>query len=180
MFLDHWSLICSRHKEETLTFLTVKTAAVRCGAKPAELLRVPLCGRAGMAGCDAVRNVFARLGLPYRILSEDAGGALALFYHPTRLNEAFDLSGRKVAVFGTGDSVGFADTFANALGILADKAVERGATLVGQVPAVGYAAVESLAVRDGNFVGLALDDTNEAEQTPDRIAAWAKVLQAAI
>ena len=50
MFLDHWSLICSRHKEETLTFLTVKTAAVRCGAKPAELLRVPLCGRAGMAG----------------------------------------------------------------------------------------------------------------------------------
>ena len=48
MFLDHWSLICSRHKEETLTFLTVKTAAVRCGAKPAELLRVPLCGRAGI------------------------------------------------------------------------------------------------------------------------------------
>ena len=29
MFLDHWSLICSRHKEETLTFLTVKTATVR-------------------------------------------------------------------------------------------------------------------------------------------------------
>lgn len=99
MFLDHWSLICSRHKEETLTFLTVKTAAVRCGAKPAELLRVPLCGRAGMAGCDAVRNVFARLGLPYRILSEDAGGALALFYHPTRLNEA--LSDSRASAFLT-------------------------------------------------------------------------------
>lgn len=27
MFLDHWSLICSRHKEETLTFLTVYGAA---------------------------------------------------------------------------------------------------------------------------------------------------------
>lgn len=99
MFLDHWSLICSRHKEETLTFLTVKTAAVRCGAKPTELLRVPLCGRAGMAGCDAVRNVFARLGLPYRILSEDAGGALALFYHPTRLNEA--LSDSRASAFLT-------------------------------------------------------------------------------
>ena len=84
MFLDHWSLICSRHKEETLTFLTVKTAAVRCGAKPAELLRVPLCGRAGMAGCDAVRNVFA---------------ALALFYHPTRLNEA--LSDSRASAFLT-------------------------------------------------------------------------------
>lgn len=96
------------------------------------------------------------------------------------LLDAVDLTGRKVAVFGTGDSVGFADTFVNAIGILADKAVERGATLVGQVPAVGYSAVESLAVRDGNFVGLALDDTNEADQTPDRIAAWAKTLQASL
>ena len=96
------------------------------------------------------------------------------------LLDAVDLTGRKVAVFGTGDSVGFADTFVNAIGILADKAVERGATLVGQVPVVGYSAVESLAVRDGNFVGLALDDTNESDQTPDRIAAWAKTLQASL
>ncbi len=109
----------------------------------------------------------------YGELQDDWAAGIALL-------DAADLSGRKVAVFGTGDSVGFADTFVNAIGILADKAVERGATLVGQVPAVGYAAVESLAVRDGNFVGLALDDTNEAEQTPDRIAAWAKALQASI
>lgn len=96
------------------------------------------------------------------------------------LLDTVDLTGRKVAVFGTGDSVGFAETFVNAIGILADKAIERGATLVGQVPIVGYSAVESLAVRDGNFVGLALDDTNEADQTPDRIAAWAKTLQASL
>ena len=107
----------------------------------------------------------------YGELQDDWAAGIALL-------DAVDLTGRKVAVFGTGDSVGFADTFANAIGILADKAVERGATLVGQVPAAGYAAVESRAVRDGQFVGLALDDTNEAEQTPERIATWAKQLQA--
>ena len=51
--------------------------------------------------------------------------------------DALDLTGRKVAVFGTGDQVGFSDTFVNAIGILADKALERGATLVGQVPSEG-------------------------------------------
>ena len=109
----------------------------------------------------------------YGELQDDWASGIALL-------DAVDLTGRKVAVFGTGDSVGFADTFANALGILADKAVERGATLVGQVPADGYAAKDSLAVRDGRFVGLALDDTNEAEQTPGRLAAWAEQLRAAL
>ena len=51
---------------------------------------------------------------------------------------------------------------------------------MGQVPADGYAAKDSLAVRDGRFVGLALDDTNEAEQTPGRLAAWAEQLRAAL
>lgn len=86
--LDVWSEICSRHREETLAFLTMKTAAVRCGAKPAELLRVPLCGRQGPDGCGKVRAVFTQLALPYRILSEEGEGALALFFHPARLAEA--------------------------------------------------------------------------------------------
>lgn len=88
MFVEEWSLICSRHREETLTFLTVKTAAVRCGAKPAELLRVPLCARAAACGRGGVGDVCARLGLPYRLLSQDSGGALALFFHPARLAAA--------------------------------------------------------------------------------------------
>ena len=89
MFVDEWSLICSRHREERLTFLTVKTAAVRCGMKPAELLRVPLCTRAAAAGgCAGVGDVCARLGLPYRLLSLRGDGALALFFHPARLTEA--------------------------------------------------------------------------------------------
>lgn len=107
----------------------------------------------------------------YGELQDDWAAGIAML-------DTVDLSGRKVAVFGTGDSSGFSDTFCNAIGILADKAVERGATLVGQVPADGYQATESMAVRDGAFVGLALDDTNESELTPGRIEAWVKTLQA--
>lgn len=128
---------------------------------------------ADAAAFDADLVILGSSTWGYGELQDDWAAGIALL-------DAVDLTGKKVAVFGTGDSSGFADTFANAIGILADKAVERGATLVGQVPAVGYGAVESLAVRDGMFVGLALDDTNEAEKTPGRIAAWAKGLQAVL
>ena len=86
MLIDAWSMICARHREETLTFLTVKTAAVRCGAKPAELLRVPVSAPQAAGGRS--RGVCAALGLPHRILREDAASDLLLFYHPERLAEA--------------------------------------------------------------------------------------------
>ncbi len=94
--------------------------------------------------------------------------------------DGLNLHGCKAAVFGTGDSCGFSDTFVNAIGILADKAVERGATLVGQVSAEGYPKTGSFALRDGSFVGLPLDETNEPELTGKRLSAWAKTLQAAL
>ena len=36
--------------------------------------------------------------------------------------QGVDLSGKKVAVFGTGDQEGYADTFVDAIGVLADAA----------------------------------------------------------
>lgn len=83
---EDWSLICSRHREDTLSYLTVKTAAVRCGLKPGELLRVPLCAPCRRAG--GPESVLARLGLPYRVLERTATGLLAVFYHPAKLAEA--------------------------------------------------------------------------------------------
>lgn len=106
IFLDEWSMICSRHREDTLSFLTVKTAAVRCGAKPGELLRVPLCERAKGTACAALRTVFARLGLPYRILSEDSGSVLALFFHPLRLSEALRSEEVRALLSGLGYPMG--------------------------------------------------------------------------
>ena len=71
-----------------------------------------------------------------------------------------NFAGKKVAVFGLGDSVGFGDSFCVAAETIANAAKEAGATLVGEV--------------------LKLDDTNEADQTDSKIAAWVETLKAAL
>lgn len=107
----------------------------------------------------------------YGELQDDWQAGLALL-------ESVDLTGRKVAVFGTGDQIGFSDTYVNALGILFDAAVARGATPVGETSSAEYRHTASLADRDGKFVGLALDELNEGDKTPERLAAWAETLRA--
>ncbi len=86
--------------------------------------------------------------------------------------DALDLTGKKVALFGLGDQYGYPDTYLDAVGILAERVVERGAQLVGRWPAAGYQVEASLALEDGYFKGLALDEDNEATLTAGRIATW--------
>ena len=69
-----------------------------------------------------------------------------------------NFAGKKVAVFGLGDFVGFADSFCVAAETIANAAKDAGATLVGDI--------------------LKLDDTNESAQTDDKIAAWIAPLKA--
>ena len=71
-----------------------------------------------------------------------------------------NFAGKKVAVFGLGDSQGFADSFCVAADTIANAAKDAGATLVGEV--------------------LKLDETNEADQTDGKIAAWIETLKAAL
>lgn len=94
--------------------------------------------------------------------------------------DAADLKGKKVAVFGMGDQNCFCDTYCDAIGILAQKAEERGAKIVGQTSAAGYAHSSSAADQGGTFCGLALDDGNEPEKTAERIGDWINLLKAAI
>ncbi|MBC6475411.1 MAG: flavodoxin FldA [Hormoscilla sp. GM102CHS1] len=83
-----------------------------------------------------------------------------------------DFSGKKVAYFGPGDQVGYADNFLDAIGILEEKISSLGGTTVGYWPTDGYEYSESKALRDGKFVGLALDDDNQSELTETRIKTW--------
>ena len=71
-----------------------------------------------------------------------------------------NFAGKKVATFGLGDSVGFADSYCVAAETIANAAKDAGATLVGEI--------------------LKLDDTNEADQTDSKIAAWVETLKAAL
>jgi len=92
--------------------------------------------------------------------------------------EHLDLSGKRVAVFGLGDQVSYPDTFGDALLFVADKAEACGATMYGAWPTDGYTFRQSWAVRGGRFVGLMLDEDNQPEQTPSRVAAWLQQVMA--
>lgn len=86
--------------------------------------------------------------------------------------DEIDFSGKKVAYFGAGDQIGYADNFQDAMGILAEKIRSLGGTTVGQWPTIGYEFNESKAVQNGKFVGLALDEDNQPELTESRISTW--------
>jgi len=232
------------HRKELLRFLLVKTAAVRRGVKPGELLRVRHCyegvNAEGLRVCLYRSDIYGILGLDYVELTVEEKSSLVLFYNPhvlastlaeprnarwlTRmgyppaaslhdllahlvrragrcdlphevgifigypLKDVAELlilgsstwgvgdlqddwaaqldavksnfAGKKVAVFGLGDSQGFADSFCVAAETIANAAKDAGATLVGDV--------------------LKLDDTNEADQTDGKIAAWVETLKAAL
>ena len=88
-----------------------------------------------------------------------------------------DFSGKKIAYFGTGDQIGYSDNFQDAMGILEEKITERGGTTVGYWSADGYEFNESKALKDGKFVGLALDEDNQSDLTDKRIKAWVAQLK---
>lgn len=88
--------------------------------------------------------------------------------------EKMNFSGRRVALFGLGDQAAYASTFQDAMGQLARLVRARGAVLVGAWPADGYAHDASDAIEDGMFLGLALDNDNQAHLTASRIAAWTR------
>lgn len=89
-----------------------------------------------------------------------------------------DLSGKTVALFGLGDQVGYAAEFLNGMGILYDFFVEHGARVVGAWPTEGYEFEASEAVRDGKFVGLALDLDNQSGLTDERLSSWLQLIAA--
>lgn len=86
--------------------------------------------------------------------------------------EDLDLKGKKIAVFGLGNQVEYPENFGDAVGILGELVQERGAKLVGFTSTEGYDFESSRAVVDGKFIGLLLDQENQARLSKDRIAKW--------
>jgi len=86
--------------------------------------------------------------------------------------EEIDFSKKRIAVFGLGDQKGYEENFCDAIGIMVDFFEEKGAMIVGKVTLDGYTFEGSKAVRDGQFVGLPLDQENQARLTNGRIEQW--------
>jgi flavodoxin I len=91
--------------------------------------------------------------------------------HLRKLEEA-ELANKRVAIFGTGDQVSFPDSFVDAIGILYDVVARKGADVIGYTDPAGFDFTRSAALRDGKFVGLAIDEDNQSDETEARITAW--------
>lgn len=87
-----------------------------------------------------------------------------------------DLKGKKVALFGLGDHIAYADFFVDSMGDLAEAIIPTGAEIIGQVSDEGYEFNESRAFVDGKFVGLPLDEDFESDLTEERVQKWLDVI----
>ena len=86
--------------------------------------------------------------------------------------ESMDFKGKTVAYFGTGDQVGYADNFMDAVGILEAKISARGGKTIGYWSTDGYEHTQSKAEKSGKFVGLAIDEDNQSDLTDERVKIW--------
>ena len=78
----------------------------------------------------------------------------------------------QVAIFGLGDSSGYADNFCDAMDELKSCFEAQGASVVGAVSTDGYDHTDSKSVAGGKFVGLACDEDNQPDMSEDRVKAW--------
>lgn len=88
--------------------------------------------------------------------------------------QGIDLTGKKIAMFGLGDSHGYAENFLDALGLLWTEVKKMGRPeLIGVWPTQGYEFDESLGMFDENhFLGLGLDEENQSDLHDERIKGW--------
>lgn len=90
---------------------------------------------------------------------------------------SIDFSGKSISFVGIGDGSSFADTFVDGIGLIYDDINDEGVKFVGQISTDGYDYSASLGERDGKFLGLVIDETNESDKTDERIAEWTDQLK---
>ena len=90
---------------------------------------------------------------------------------------SLSLSGKKVAIFGLGDSATYTENFCDAMEELHSYFKKAGATMVGYVPKGSYTFDESKSVIGDSFCGLPLDEDSESDMTDERLANWATQLK---
>ena len=96
------------------------------------------------------------------------------WYDGIKVLKKADLSHKFVALFGCGDSDSYSDTFCDGIGILYEELKDTHCTFCGATDPSGYTFESSVAVINGKFVGLPLDEVNE---DGERIAQWTEALK---
>jgi flavodoxin I len=92
--------------------------------------------------------------------------------------DALELKGKTVALFGVGNQKRHSATFNNAIGILHELFVKKGAKIVGDKnPTDKYAFETSKAAVDGKFVGLIIDKEVEGDLLEESVAKWVSAIK---
>jgi flavodoxin I len=91
-----------------------------------------------------------------------------------------DFSGKRVALYGLGDQDKYSARFADSLIHLYRFFTQRGAEIIGGWSTDGYSFEHSQSVIDGKFVGLVLDQQNQALLTEERLDSWLQQIKPAL
>jgi len=97
-----------------------------------------------------------------------------LYYGPM---QEFKLDGKKVAVFGLGDQISYAENYADATGELHDVFEGLGCQMMGYTSQEGYEHEDSKAIRGDKFCGLLCDAVNQEELSEERVQNWVAQLK---
>tara|TARA_Y100001968_G_scaffold216307_1_gene199009 strand:- start:196 stop:717 length:522 start_codon:yes stop_codon:yes gene_type:complete len=93
---------------------------------------------------------------------------------------SLSLSGKKVALYGLGDSSTYTENFCDAMEELHSYFKKAGASMVGYVSKDGYTFEESKSCLGDSFCGLPLDEDSESDMTDDRLVNWSNQLKGEI
>jgi flavodoxin I len=108
--------------------------------------------------------------------TERSGTGWDELYYSTLPKLKSVLKGKKVAVFGLGDQVSYAENYADATGELFDVFESLGCTMLGAWSQDGYEHEGSKSIRGDKFCGLLLDMVNQEDLTDERVEKWVSQL----
>lgn len=88
-----------------------------------------------------------------------------------------NLNGKKIGLFGCGDADSYEDTFCDAMAIIYDAIKNSGCEFIGAYEPIDYSTTDLAINKDGKFIGLAIDDTNQDELTEPRLEIWSAIIK---
>lgn len=91
--------------------------------------------------------------------------------------EKVNYNDKIIAMFGLGDQITYDLHFVDALGTVAEIILPKGAKIVGKVDTDGYDFRESEALKDGQFIGLPVNEDFEPELTDERVNNWVEKIK---
>ena len=94
--------------------------------------------------------------------------------------KTIDFTGKKVAIFGLGDQLGYEEWFCDGIGILAKEILKNGGTVIGYTTkdeSYDFETTPKSIIKDDVFYGLCIDEDNQGELTQDRLKKWVEQLK---